>query len=200
MLHVYLMDTQREQCGDGAARGGAEADHGSPETPAVRARGADQLQRVHHRAVAGELVVSVKHVQAEITLLGPAIHGLPRNQRQPTIDRHLRERLVLNAVRPPPQNLARRQLHQIPQHRLAKQHHVALGHQLLARAHPGHVLGEPSIRGAEAFTVAVLGEHAAPQAGVDPLDVRRVDRQPALVGFAAGPDDTQRQVLHSPRA
>ena len=78
------------------------------QPPAVVAGRPDQLQGVQHRAVAGQLVVLVEHVQAERAVGGPVVHRLERDQGQPPVDGQLGDLRVLDAVRPAPQRSARR--------------------------------------------------------------------------------------------
>ena len=125
------------------------------------------------------------------------MHGFPSNERQAAINRNLGELLVLNAVRPAPQNLAGRELHEVVHDRFRKQDHVALSHQLLPRADASNVLGEALVRDSEAMGVIVLEEHSAAQTGVDTPEMGGMNRQPALVRLPGCPDHTQAQPAHS---
>ena len=68
------------------------------------------------------------------------------------------------------------------------------GEELLARAQPADQRRELLVGGPELIAVAVLEEHARAQAGVDALEVRGMDRLPALVGLARRRDDAEGQV------
>ena len=67
---VHIVDAVRVQRGDGAAGGRAEPDDGGAQPAAVAAGDPGQLQRVQDGAVAGQLVVLVEDVQAEVPAVG----------------------------------------------------------------------------------------------------------------------------------
>ena len=67
---VDVVHAVRVEGGHRAAAGRPEADDGRPQPAAVVAGRPDELQRVQHRAVAGQLVVLVEDVQVE-----PAVGG-----------------------------------------------------------------------------------------------------------------------------
>ena len=64
--YVHFMHPECDERVNCTASGGAEADYGGFETPAVCSGRADQLQRVHNRAGAGELIILVEDVKAEV--------------------------------------------------------------------------------------------------------------------------------------
>ena len=148
------------------------------------------------RAIAGELVVLVEDVDHELAVLTPVIHRLPGDQRHAAVDGRLRHLAVLHAVRPAPDDLARAQCPKVLGQRLGEQEHVALGEELLARAQPRDQRPQLRVGEPEPIAVAVLEEHARAQVGIDALEVRGMDRLPALVGLAGRRDDTEGQLVH----
>ena len=152
--HRHVADPERRQRPHRPARGRAEADHRGAQAAAVVAGRAEQLQRVQDRAVAGELVVLVEDVDAEVALLGPVVHRLEGDQRQPALDRELGHARVLHAVRPAPDDLARAQRLEVVGQRLGQDDHVALREQLLARAQAADERLEVVVGEAEALAVA----------------------------------------------
>jgi hypothetical protein len=125
------------------------------------------------------------------------VHRLPGDEGQPAVDGQLGHLAVLDAVRPAPDDLARAQRAQILGQRLGQQEHVACGEELFARAQPRDERCQLLVGGPEPIAVAVLEEHARAQAGVDALEVRGMDRLPALVGLARRRDDAEGQFVHS---
>ena len=194
--HGHLMYAHRQQRSDGAARGRAEADHGRPQLRAEVPGGASQLQRMQHRAVTGQLVVHVEHVQAEGAVGRPVVHRLPGDHGQPAVDPDLRQLRVLDAVRPAPQHLARPHRGQVAADRLGQHHDVAVREQLLARTQPTHLCLQLRIRVPVAVSVPVLEEHAAAQLGVDAFQVPRMNRQPALILLGRRRNDAECQPVH----
>ena len=59
----------------------------------------------------------------------------------------------------------------------------AVRQELVTGAQAGDIARQLAVRHAEMLTIAALEVDAPPQAGLDPLDVQRVDRQPLLVLF-----------------
>ncbi len=129
---VDVRDAVRAQCRHRTPpRGRAETDHRGTQPTAIGARGADELKRVQHRAVAGHLVVLVKDMQGERPVGAPVLHGLERDERLAVFDGTLSQRRVLHAVRPAPQDLpAPPKFVEIVGVRLDQQDDVALGDQL----------------------------------------------------------------------
>ena len=109
------------------------SDHGAEPAAVVAGRTRDR-QGVQHRAVSGELVVLVEDMELERPLDAPVVHGLERDQREVAIDGHLGELRVLDAVRPPPQDLAVTQVRQILRERFGQQEDVVVLDQLLPGA------------------------------------------------------------------
>ena len=94
------------QRGDRATGGGPESDDGSAQPAAVAAGDSGQLHGVQDGAVARELIVLVKDVQAESAVGLPVVHRLEGDYRQPPIDGYLRQGGILYAVRPSPDDLS----------------------------------------------------------------------------------------------
>ncbi len=136
--------------------GRPEADDGRPEPLAVFTRRSDELHRMQHGAVTGKLVVLVKHMQAERAIMGPVVHRLKRDQRQPPVDGHLRDLLVLHAVRPSPQHLTLPELREILRQRLGEQDDIALRDELGTGAQTGDMRRQPLIGYAETPAVSAL--------------------------------------------
>jgi hypothetical protein len=88
---THIVNAMGVQCGDRAAGGGAESDYGSAEPTTVAPGDSGQLHGVQDGAVAGDLVVLVKDVQAESAIGLPVVHYLEGDQRQPPINGDLRE-------------------------------------------------------------------------------------------------------------
>ena len=183
--HGDVVDAQREQRRDRAARGRAEADDGRPQPPAEVPGSASQLQGMQHGAVAGELVVHVEHVQAEGAVGGVqwfiASQAIMVSRRSIAELGQLR---VLHAVRPAPQHLARPHRGDVVVTRLGQHHDVALGDQLLARAQPAHQRLELLVGDAVAPPYPRSRNiRCAGRASIR-LQVPGMDRQPALVLLA----------------
>ena len=104
--HTHIVDAVGVQRGDRAAGGGAESDDGSAQPATVAAGDSGQLHGVQDGAVARELVVLVKDVQAESAVGLPVVHRLEGDYRQPPIDGDLSQRGILHAVRPAPDDLS----------------------------------------------------------------------------------------------
>src|SRR6478735_7630972 len=96
-----------------APRRGAEANHDGAQPAPVVPGGTCQRQRVQDRAVAGQLIVFVEHVQAEPAVAGPVVHGLKRDEGQFLVNCQLGDGAVLDAVRPPPEDLPVPHLRQV---------------------------------------------------------------------------------------
>ena len=104
--HLDIVDAVGVEGRDRAAGRGAEADDDGAQAAAVVTGGTGQGQGVQHRAVAGQFVVLVEHVQAEAAVAGPVVHRLERDQGELLVDRQLGDGPVLDAVRPAPEDLA----------------------------------------------------------------------------------------------
>ena len=154
---------------------------------------------MHDGGVPRELVVLVEHVEAEVAVVRVVVHRLPRDQRLATVDRNLGQALVLNAVRPPPQHPALGQRLEVPDDRFRYQHDVAFRHQLLPRAKTGEHTDEPRIGHVVGVAIPVLDVGASPQRRVDPGEVLRVNRQPALVRLARTGDHAEAERGHGRR-
>ena len=135
--HVHVVDAVGVECGHRATGGGTEADHDRGEPPPVVAGQPAQLQRLQHRAVAGQLVVGVEDVHPDGPVDGPVVHRLERDQGQVPVDRQLGQCRVLHAVRPAPQHLAGLDQRDVGELRLGQQHHVGGGDHLGAGREPG---------------------------------------------------------------
>ena len=81
--------------------------------------------------------------------------------------------------------------------RLGQQDDVAVGDELVAGQQPGDVRRQLLVGHAEALAVAAFEVDARPQVGVDPLEVPRMDRQPALVLLAGPRDDSEAELVHT---
>src|ERR1035441_7699863 len=158
-----------------------EADDRGPQPPAILARRPDELQGMQHRAVTGQLVVLVKDVQAERTIGRPVIHRLEGDQRQPAVDADLGDLLVLDAMRPAPQHLSLPPRQQVLWLRLGKQDDIAFRDELVTRAKAGDKWRQLFVRNAETVAVTALEIDTFSQVSLDPLELQRMDRQPALV-------------------
>jgi hypothetical protein len=90
------------------------------------------------------------------------VHGFERDERQPLVDRELRQFLVLNAVRPPPQDLSISHPGEITEYRLGLQQDVALLDQLLARPEAADPRAQLIVADAESGTVTLFEEDAVP--------------------------------------
>jgi len=179
--HVDVEHSVRVEGGDRAPAGGSESDDGGPQVAAVVAGGADEFQRVQHRAVAGKLVVLVENVQVEFAVAGPVVHRFERDQCQAAVDGQLGDLRALHAVRPAPQDLPLPQLGKVPGQRFGQQDHIAVGDQLLAGKQPGDVRRQPLVGYTETLAVATFEKDAPAQVGIDALEVPRMDRQPPLM-------------------
>ena len=70
---------------------------------------------------------------------------------------------------------------------LGQHDHRAPRDELPPRTHAGHQRGEPRVSHAEPLAVPALEEDPRSQARLDPVQVPRMDRQPALALLAGGP-------------
>ena len=191
--HAHIVDAVGVQGGDGAAGGRTEPDDGSAQPTAVAAGDADQLHGVQDGAVARQLVVLVKDVQPEPAVGLPVIHRLEGDQRQPPIDGDLGQGGILHAVRPAPDDLSHMEFGEILGLDLGQQDDVAVGDELFPGADSTDEFGQCVVRGAEIRAVAVLEEDPRPDPAIDPAEMRRVNRQSALVRLARASQDPQRK-------
>ena len=148
--------------GHGAPRGRTETDHYRAQAATVVTGQPGELQRVENRAVPGDLVVLVEHVQADRSVASPVVHGLEGDQGQSSVDCELRELGVLHAVRPAPQHLPGVQRGDVRVLWLGKQHDIGVGQDLVARREPGDVLAKGRVADAELRAVPVLEGEASP--------------------------------------
>ena len=162
----HIVDAVGVQRGDRAAGGGAESDDGSAQPATVAAGDSGQLHGVQDGAITRELVVLVKDVQAEAAVGLPVVHRLEGDYRQPPIDGDLRQRGVLHAVRPSPDDLPHVELGQVLCLHFGQQNDVAVGDELLPGTDSTDEFGQRVLRGAEVRAVAVLEEDPRP----DPID------------------------------
>ena len=181
---AHIVNAVGVQCGDSAAGSGAEPDDGGAQPAAITAGDPGQLHGVQDRAVAGELVVLVKDVQPESTVGLPVVHRLEGDQRQTPINGDLSQCGILHAVRPSPDNLSRVEFREVLGLDLRQQNDVALGDELFAGPDSTDEFGQFVVRGAEVRPVAMLQEDPPPDQRVDPAEMRRVNRQSALVRLA----------------
>ena len=193
---VDIVHAVRVQGRHRAAAGCAEADDGRPERAAVLTGRPGELHRVQHRAVTGHLVVLVEYMQAERAVARPVIHRLKSDQGQPPVNAQLGDFLVLDTVRPAPQDLALAQLAEVGWQRLWEQDDIAVRQELLMGAETSDMARQLLVGHAETLTVAVLEVDAPPQPGIDPLDVQRMDRQPPLVLLPRPRHDAEAELIH----
>ncbi len=165
------MDAERAQRRHRAPGRRTEAQHGGPQTAAVVAGRPGELEGVQHRGVPGQFVVLVEHVQVERAVVGPVVHRLEGDQGQPPVDRDLGEPLVLDAVRPAPENLPLAEIDEFGRERLGQQHDIAFGEELLPRAEAADHGRQVRVGDAEALRVTVFKKDAPLEVGVDPLEV-----------------------------
>ena len=195
--HVDVVHAVRIESGHSATRGSPEADDGRPQPPAIFTGHPREFQGVQHRAVTGHFVVLVKDVQAEGAVGRPVVHRLERDQRKTAVDAQLGDFLVLNTMRPAPQDLSRSHLFEVGCLRLGEQDDIAVREQLGTGPKPRDATGELLVADAEVLSVTSLQIDASPQVGSDPLDVQRVDREPALVLFPRPGHNTEPELIHA---
>ena len=114
----------------------------------------------------------------ELSLTSPVVHCLPRDECEFPVDGNLGEVVVLDGVRPTPQDLPGTHAFKITQKWLGQKNHVCLLQYLLAGGHSTHILGEMLIREPEAETVPMLQHNSFAEVFVDVLEVLRMNRQP----------------------
>ena len=182
--HGHVVHPEREQRRHRAARGGSEADHRGAQPAAVVPARAQQRERVQDRAIAGELVVLVEDVKAEVAVVGPVIHGLPGDERQTAVDGELGHLAVLDAVRRHPHRTW-------PGRIVVRSAATGLGSRITSHSaisssrvsRPLTCTVRLSSEKSNPIPVALLKEDVAPHVGAASLDLLRVDRQPVLVSF-----------------
>ena len=84
-------------------------------------------------------------------------------------------------MRPAPQDLPVPHLREVLGLRLGQQDDIAFREEFFTGAKPGHARCQLVIGHAEPLAVAALEIDTFPQAGINPLDVQRMDREPPLV-------------------
>ena len=152
---------------------------------------------MQNRAVTGHLVVLMEDVQPEGTIGRPVVHCLERDQRQPPVDAQLGDLLVLDTMRPAPQDLPLPHLREVQWLRLGQQDDIAFREELLTGAKPCHAGRELLVGHAETLTVAALKVDAFPQISIDPLDMQRMDREPPFVLLQRPRHDSQAEPIHA---
>src|SRR6266851_7560340 len=135
-------------------------------------------------------------MQAERAVARPVVHRLKGDQGQPPVNAQLGDFLVLDAVRPAPQDLPLAQLAEVSRQRLGEQDDIAVRQELLMGAETSDMARQPLVGHAETLTVAVLEVDAPSQPGIDPLDVQRVDREPPLALLPRPRHDAEAELIH----
>lgn len=181
---VDVVDAVRVQSGDRTAGRGPEADDRGTQPSAVIAGGTDQLQCVQHRAVAGQFVVLVEHMEIEPAVGRPVIHGLERDQCQLTFDGDLGECSILDAVRPTPQRLSGAQRGKILGLRLRQQNHVAPSDEFGTGADARNLRGQVLVGQSERLAVAGFEKHAGSDVGIDAIEMKWMNRKSPLIRLA----------------
>ena len=167
VVHAECVERRHRTAG-----GRAEADDDGTEPASVVTSRSRDLHGVEHGAVAGDLVVLVEHVQVEGTVAVPVIHRLECDERELPVDGHLRELLVLHAVRPSPEHLPDTQRGDVAEQRLGLQEDVALLDELLTGPEAGDPALQPVVGHAVAIPVSLLEVHVPPEVLGDPSQVR----------------------------
>ena len=191
------MDPVGVQGGDGPARCGAEPDHHRAQPGPVVAGGPREAQGVKDRAVPGELVVLVEHVQTEVALPGPVVHRLEGDEGEPTVDRGLRQPGVLHTVRPAPQDATLRDLGHLSQLGFREQQHVGGVDHLGALRHPPHARLDKAGIELEVGGVAAFDDHACAEVRLDPVQVPGMYRESTLVLHGGAREQTEAEEFAS---
>ena len=160
---VDVTHAERVERGHRAAGGRSEADHHRTQpTPVITGRSRD-LHSVEDGAVAGDLVVLVEDVKVKRTIAVPVVHRLEGDQCELLVDGHLREYLVLHAVRPPPEDLPDTHFGDVAEQRLGLQNDVALLDELLTSSEACDPALELVVGHAVAIPVATFEVDARPE-------------------------------------
>ncbi len=190
---AHVVDAVSVQGGDGAAGRCTESDDGGAQPAAVAAGDSGQLHGVQDGAVARQLVVLVKDVEPESAVSLPVVHCLEGDQRQPPINGDLGQGRVLHAVWPTPNDLSHIEFGEILGLDLGQENDVAVGGELIACPDSTDEFGQSVVGGAELRAVAVLQEDPLPDPTIDLGEVRRVNRQSALIHLARAGRYTERK-------
>src|SRR5512146_2821478 len=194
---VYVIHAVRVQGRYRTAAGSPEADDSRPQPAAILARHPGELQGMQNRAVTGHLVVLMKDVQPEGTSGRPVVHCLERDKREPPVDAQLGDLLVLDTMRPAPQDLPLPHPFEVRWLRLGQQDDIAFRDELRTGAKPCDAGREPLVGYAETLTVAVLKVDTFPQISSDPLSMQRMDREPPFVLLQRPRYDSQAELIHA---
>src|SRR6266571_4507905 len=89
------------------------------------------------------------------------------------------------------------QLGKVGRQRLGKQDDIAVRQELVTGAQASDIVRQPLVRHAETLAIAALEVDAPPQAGLDPLDMQRVDRQPSLVLLPRACHHAKAKLIHA---
>ncbi len=117
---------------DRTAADSAEAENNHLSLVAIVSVDASELQRMQHSAVARHFVVFVKRVAAHLSVGTPDKHILKAYESLLAIDRRLRMRALLHAMRIAPENAPFAQFFQIFQHRFGQDDIPEFGEQRMA--------------------------------------------------------------------
>ena len=193
--NAHVVNAVSVQGGDRAAGGCTESDDGGAQPAAVAAGDSGQLHGVQYGAVARQLVVLVKDVQPESAVSLPVVHCLEGDQRQPPINGYLGQGRILHAVWPAPDDLSQIEFGQILGLDFGQQNDVAAGDELFTCPDSTYEFGQGVVSGAELRAVAMLEENPLPDPTIDPGEVRRVNRQSALIHLARASRYSERKLL-----
>ena len=103
--YLDVMNSMGFKCGDSSSCRRTKTNDDCAASRAVETRRTNQTQGVQYGGIAGKLVIQVENMQAEVTFGSPVIHRLESNQRKPPVNRRLGHFIILDAVRPAPQNM-----------------------------------------------------------------------------------------------
>ena len=193
--HRHVADAERRQPPHGAARGGAEADHRGAQPAAVVPADPSSCERVQDRAVARHLVVLVEDVDDEVAL---SLQWFIASQAMRVTRRSMASWAISRSwtqCGQPQTTWPGRSVSRSSASGLGSSSTSHCARAPRASAARRRAARSPRRR-TPALAVAVLEEHPRAQAGVDALEVRGMDRLPALVGLARRRDDAEGQVGH----
>ena len=112
------------------------------------------------------------------------VHRLEGDHGQPPIDGGLCQLGVLHAMRPAPGDLTKIEFGEILSLNFGQQDDIAAGDELFPGADSADEFGQRVVCGPKPRAVALLEEDPAPNPMVDLDEVRRMNRQSALVRLA----------------
>jgi hypothetical protein len=121
------------------------------------------------------------------------IHRLEGDQRQSSVNGDLCERRILDTMWPPQNDLSLFDFREVLGLNLGQQNDVTVGEELRASADATDEFAQRVICGAEIRSVAVLNEYPRSERRVDPAQMRRVDRQSALILLAGAGENSKRK-------